>query len=249
VTTAVNPNLDRTIVDLELSVRASNAFRWNGIATVRDLVGKSPRELLHLPNFGAVSLKEVTEELASMGLCLAAENLPRVYLAGKISHDDWRTQVLGHRVGSVIEEEELLDPAHTIAYPRFIYGGPFFVACDHSCAHRPGNHGALSSCVHETERRKIWDINRLRLAAADCVFAYIDSPDCYGTLIELGLATAKEKPVYLAFSGGLSVQQVDDFWMAHTCHTSKALIYRGAPVDAFNHFLESRELDTAGVHA
>jgi nucleoside 2-deoxyribosyltransferase len=35
---------------------------------------------------------------------------------------------------------------------------------------------------------------------ADLVFAWIDSPDCYGTILEIGYARAMNKVVVVAFS-------------------------------------------------
>lgn len=62
--------LDRSIDELELSVRSYNCLRNAGIETVRDLVQKTEPELLKTKNFGRKSLNEIKELLADMKLSL-----------------------------------------------------------------------------------------------------------------------------------------------------------------------------------
>jgi len=50
--------------DLELSCRAENCFRNEGLETAGEIADMSDRELLRVPNFGKKSLKEVRELLA-----------------------------------------------------------------------------------------------------------------------------------------------------------------------------------------
>jgi DNA-directed RNA polymerase subunit alpha len=68
----INLELDRelnmSIADLELSVRATNCLETEGINSVRDLVSRSEAELLEVRNFGETTLKEVKEKLNSIGL-------------------------------------------------------------------------------------------------------------------------------------------------------------------------------------
>jgi DNA-directed RNA polymerase subunit alpha len=62
--------LDRTIDELDLSVRSYNCLKNAGIETVRDLVQKTEAELLKTKNFGRKSLNEIKELLADMELQL-----------------------------------------------------------------------------------------------------------------------------------------------------------------------------------
>ena len=55
--------LDIDVEELEFSVRALNCFKNEGIRTVRDLVVLTEAELLHTPNFGRRTLREVKEIL------------------------------------------------------------------------------------------------------------------------------------------------------------------------------------------
>ncbi|MFC2172533.1 DNA-directed RNA polymerase subunit alpha C-terminal domain-containing protein, partial [Acidobacteriota bacterium] len=72
-------NLNRSIEELDLSVRAQNCLRNEDVKTIGDLVLKSEAEMLTLKNFGRKSLHEIKEILESMGLRLGmkAEELTK----------------------------------------------------------------------------------------------------------------------------------------------------------------------------
>jgi len=61
---------------LDLSVRTMNCLRRSGIATVGELIGKKPKELLQLRNFGQKSFREIEERLEEIGLSLAPQVEP-----------------------------------------------------------------------------------------------------------------------------------------------------------------------------
>jgi DNA-directed RNA polymerase subunit alpha len=63
-------NLNKSVDDLELSVRAFNCLKAAGIKTIRDLVLKGEPEMLKYRNFGRKSLNEIKELLTKMGLSL-----------------------------------------------------------------------------------------------------------------------------------------------------------------------------------
>jgi len=60
--------LQRSVEELELSVRSSNCLRNADIKTIGDLVRKSESDMLKFRNFGRKSLKEISDILNSMGL-------------------------------------------------------------------------------------------------------------------------------------------------------------------------------------
>lgn len=60
--------LDKSIEELELSVRSFNCLEAAGIKTIRDLVQKSESEMLKYRNFGRKSLTEIKNILKEMGL-------------------------------------------------------------------------------------------------------------------------------------------------------------------------------------
>jgi len=61
------------VEQLDLSVRTMNCLRRSGIATVGELIGKKPKELLQLRNFGQKSFREIEDRLKEMGLSLAPQ--------------------------------------------------------------------------------------------------------------------------------------------------------------------------------
>jgi DNA-directed RNA polymerase subunit alpha len=66
----LNENLNRSVEELELSVRSYNCLKNAEIRTIRDLVQRSEAEMLKTKNFGRKSLNEIKEILAEMGLSL-----------------------------------------------------------------------------------------------------------------------------------------------------------------------------------
>jgi len=69
-TAASNEHLDKSVDELELSVRSYNCLKNANIRTIRELVQKSESEMLRTKNFGRKSLNEIKEILAGMGLSL-----------------------------------------------------------------------------------------------------------------------------------------------------------------------------------
>ncbi len=65
-----NPNLYRTVDELELSVRSANCLQNANIKFIYELVQKTEAEMLRTKNFGRKSLNEIKEILSSMGLHL-----------------------------------------------------------------------------------------------------------------------------------------------------------------------------------
>ncbi len=62
--------LNRSVEELELSVRSYNCLKNAGIQSIGELVQKSESEMLRTKNFGRKSLNEIKEILAGMGLAL-----------------------------------------------------------------------------------------------------------------------------------------------------------------------------------
>jgi DNA-directed RNA polymerase subunit alpha len=66
-------NLNRSVDELELSVRSYNCLKNANIRTIGELVQKNESEMLKTRNFGRKSLNEIKEILASMGLSLGMD--------------------------------------------------------------------------------------------------------------------------------------------------------------------------------
>jgi DNA-directed RNA polymerase subunit alpha len=67
---SVNENLDKSVEELELSVRSYNCLKNANIKTLRELVQKTEGDMLKTKNFGRKSLNEIKEILQTMGLSL-----------------------------------------------------------------------------------------------------------------------------------------------------------------------------------
>lgn len=65
-----NEHLDKSVEELELSVRSYNCLKNANIRTIRELVQKTEAEMLKTKNFGRKSLNEIKEILQTMGLGL-----------------------------------------------------------------------------------------------------------------------------------------------------------------------------------
>jgi len=76
--TPLNPNLFKSVDELELSVRSANCLQNANIRYIGELVQKTESDMLKTKNFGRKSLNEIKEVLASMGLDLGMtlENFP-----------------------------------------------------------------------------------------------------------------------------------------------------------------------------
>jgi DNA-directed RNA polymerase subunit alpha len=74
----LNPNLLKSVDELELSVRSANCLQNANIRFIGELVQRTEAEMLKTKNFGRKSLNEIKETLGSLGLSLGMtlDNLP-----------------------------------------------------------------------------------------------------------------------------------------------------------------------------
>lgn len=132
-----------------------------------------------------------------------------IYLAGKISHRDWRQQIVDIRNGVMYQGDYNVSKIKNLklSYNNDIdIVGPFFLSCDHSCYHGENNHGLGINCPNGcygentfTEKQVNY-ICLSQIRRADVVFAYIDDTTCYGSLFELGYAKALNKPIFILYN-------------------------------------------------
>jgi DNA-directed RNA polymerase subunit alpha len=66
-------HLNRSVDELELSVRSANCLKNSNIRYIYELVQKTEAEMLKTKNFGRKSLNEIKEILAAMGLALGTK--------------------------------------------------------------------------------------------------------------------------------------------------------------------------------
>ena len=65
--------LEKSIEELELSVRSFNCLKRAGISTVEDLASKTGSDMMKVRNLGKKSLDEVVAKLHALGLDFAPE--------------------------------------------------------------------------------------------------------------------------------------------------------------------------------
>ncbi len=140
---------------------------------------------------------------------------PKVYLAGKITNNWWRNEVLGNegcwesRTNGVdLVDHEVNDNLelyfdNEYEDELFVLTGPHSLGCDHGCYHdeKHSKH-ASSGCYWEYDPITKKDVKEAcchQIDKSDIVFAYIDSLDCYGTLAEIGYAYGKGKFICILY--------------------------------------------------
>jgi DNA-directed RNA polymerase subunit alpha len=82
VATQLYEVLNRSVEELELSVRSYNCLKNANIQTIGDLVQKSEAEMLRTKNFGRKSLNEIKEILSGLGLSFGMKIDPQGRLIG-----------------------------------------------------------------------------------------------------------------------------------------------------------------------
>ena len=92
---ALNEHLDKSVEELELSVRSYNCLKNANIRTIRELVGKTEAEMLKTKNFGRKSLNEVKESMKAFGLSFGMN----------ITEDDLKKLMKEHGTVAVDDEQ------------------------------------------------------------------------------------------------------------------------------------------------
>lgn len=164
-----------------------------------------------------------------------------IYAAGKITKERNRFGIFPSSTDKFVLNQE--EPYTYYGY-EFIYTGAFTIGCDHGCSHKKfetfndstrgsGTHGAASSTCVETDLPPSFIQDRCfnGIARADMVFVWIDSEDCYGTLVEIGYAKALGKPIAIYHS--YKVNPKGELWFAF----EGSIVNRSSSVrEAVEHF-------------
>lgn len=133
-----------------------------------------------------------------------------IYFAGKIeTKNDWRTNLFP-------QLEDIFNAPFKIN-ENMKYFGPFFATIEHGSyldrdGFGPNQHGlGINGSIYVTDKytKELVDKNFTEkqvhhlcenwLKRSDVLFAWIDAPDCYGTLVEIGMAYEMGKELFLCF--------------------------------------------------
>lgn len=174
----------------------------------------------------------------------------KVYLAGKIGKNDWRHTIFkdlrNYDIGSAYYEIEPVD--------GFMYYGPFFIGCDHGCYHGNGTHGlgvdnrrgcgCGSAKIYKPY--EVVEICEKLISEADIMFSWIDSSTAYGTIVEIGMARAMKKPIFIVCDQELKgMKFIRDMWFA--CNAATQFTYASCAEDAWRLFVEWKTKLDSGV--
>lgn len=183
----------------------------------------------YLPDFWLPELKKWIEIKPESG----AVEPQRLYLAGKITGDPWRGQIVDNdRVHAA--ENLLVDGFASLEFAihgtPHTYVGPFKLGLDkHGCSVLSGDwdqpeesHGLESGNTgansHDYPNRGVIFRNCMEaIDDATVVFAWVNSTDCYATFAEIGYAMRARKLVRIGFDERLSSAVVDDMWFLSCC--------------------------------
>ena len=155
----------------------------------------------------------------------------KVYLAGKVAKNDWRHKLVPNLRDASSEDasnetvSEWLPISFKLGRHTLQYTGPFFMSCDHGCAHGRSEHGnAVATnnvCGSEpwgdapdaisAAKSAIFDRCSIGIRSCDLFFVWLDQRDAYGTLVEIGMAHMMAKQIWIASPGDFDI---DDFWFA-----------------------------------
>jgi DNA-directed RNA polymerase subunit alpha len=102
----MNEVLNRSVEELELSVRSYNCLKNANIQSIGDLVQKTEAEMLRTKNFGRKSLNEIKEILGSLGLSFGM----KFDSQGRLIAPSGTPAVLGPEEGIDEEEDETEAP-------------------------------------------------------------------------------------------------------------------------------------------
>jgi DNA-directed RNA polymerase subunit alpha len=97
----MNEVLNRSVEELELSVRSYNCLKNANIQTIGDLVQKSESEMLRTKNFGRKSLNEIKEILSGLGLSFGMKFDQQGRLIGSASTTLEQRNNMRHRKAGV----------------------------------------------------------------------------------------------------------------------------------------------------
>lgn len=165
-----------------------------------------------------------------------------IYLAGKISKNDWRHQIVNglRRVSrsffgySDINEIKWPILKNSI-FKYFHYTGPYFIGCDHGCFHDSHSHGWANEgdcgdTASEDSYYAVYELCKTAIHNSDLVFAWIDSTESYGTFAEIGYAAGLKKTIVTAFE-----KNIPDLWFINQMGNG---IICPTPTSALRFFLE-----------
>jgi hypothetical protein len=156
---------------------------------------------------------------------------PSFYAVGKIAKNGWREQ-FASRNDMPGDWTGYLDAKPSGTHFGLIYTGPFFISCDHGCAHIADSHASTSCSDWEFRPARVFRQSESQIQRSGFVLVWAgigeDSLDtAYGSLVEIGIAHASGIPILLAHHPQADLRP---FWFA--VETASAVVCTEKPVHA-----------------
>lgn len=144
----------------------------------------------------------------------------QVYCAGKIARNDWRHKIFPELGDVSVYQKGSNQFSLEGKLPRngsYLYAGPYFCALGHGGAHGKDRHG-LGNVIEELDhgawagREEVAQLCCQWIDEADVLFVWLTDLTAYGTLVEIGYAVAKRKPVFLFYRDS-ELFDPSDIWL------------------------------------
>jgi hypothetical protein len=159
------------------------------------------------------------------------------YAIGKITKNGWRSDF---GVSMPCEWEEYANASPRPVQFGFDYCGPFFIACDHGCAHLNQSHATASCSGFEFHPAQVFAQSKRQIQQAGFAFVWAgigeDALDtAYGSLVEIGIANALNKPILLAHHPDADLRP---FWFS--VEAASAVICAQKPIEVLELLQQAR---------
>lgn len=167
----------------------------------------------------------------------------KIYLAGKIKPDDWRTELCGE---TSVQREAM--ESHGFGEKSINFWGkaptshtctgPFFLPYCHGTNHGNSSHGVGANntgCCNQLDNNQTVSLCLDGIRRADIMFVWLDGYafEAYGTIFEMGYAKAIGTPLWVAGD-----RPNKDQWFPLTA-SDRTLWDARNPIDALRWYLDS----------
>lgn len=105
----------------------------------------------------------------------------------------------------------------------FDYAGPYVIRCDHACYHRVPHVWSDNVCGTSKPYPEVARLCQDAIRRCDLVFAWIEDVECYGTLNEIGFASALGKTIVIA-----GPKCFEELWFTYQCAYKVDFYYKSA---------------------
>jgi hypothetical protein len=164
----------------------------------------------------------------------------KMYLAGRISKNDWRTTLVGD--DGIYDLDGWRRATTVLMHDGNTYVGPFYLGCDHGCSHGSNSHGAGVDrdydCIPFPPSHEVFQKAEAGIRACDVFFVWAgpDFNQAFGTLVEIGIAKALGKRIVIGRHPDVALDQ----WFAFQC--ADEIIDAKEPVAAYSLMTRTRLL-------